>query len=89
MRLAYMDDLAIIIDDKAQVEDVLNRVVAMTNRLGVKFNAGKCGIANYKGTIQIAEEAVPIITEERAYKYLRTEMLPSETKGLDDCFKKT
>ena len=86
--LGYMDDLAIVIEDPTKAEDILQKVVELTSRLGLKFNAGKCGVANLKQTLQIEGVDIPAVTEDRAYKYLGTEALPTKMEGLEDCFKK-
>ena len=89
MCLGYMDDLAIVIEDKAQTEEVLQKVVEMTTRLGLSFNAGKCGVANFERPLEIEGVPIPAVTVDRAYKYLGTEVLPTKVEGLENCFKKT
>ena len=89
MCLGYMDDLAIVIEDKTQTEGILQKVVEMTTRLGLSFNAGKCGVANFERPLEIEGVPIPAVTVDRAYRYLGTEVLPTKVEGLEDCFKKT
>ena len=86
MCIGYMDDLAIVIEDPEQTQVLLNKVGETATKLGLTFNPGKCGIANYQEPVEICGEKVPIVTEDRAYKYLGTEVRPSSMTGLDDCF---
>ena len=88
--LGYMDDLAIIIDEESEVQDIFNRTVKLAKRLGFSFNAKKCGVANLRSlTLDIDGTPIPEVQDDRAYKYLGTEAFPSTIQGLESCFDKT
>ena len=87
--LGYMDDLAIIIDEESKVQDVFNRTVKLAKGLGFSFNAKKCGVANLTSTsLDIDGTPIPVVQDDRAYKYLGTEAFPSTVQGLESCFEK-
>ena len=85
--LGYMDDLALIIEDDQKTEQILTDLQSMSSRLGLTFNAKKCGAANTSHQLQINGEPMPRVSEERAYKYLGTEAFTTSVGGLEMCFK--
>ena len=90
--LGYMDDLAIIIEDESKVTEVLSKTVNLAKSLGFSFNAKKCGVANFNSssslTLSIDGAAIPVVNDDRAYKYLGTEAFPSTVQCLQTCFEK-
>ena len=76
-----MDDLAIVIEDKTQTEEFLQKVVEMTTRLSLNFNAGKCGVANFERSLEIEAVPIPAVKVVRTYKYIGTDVLPTKRKG--------
>ena len=91
--LGYMDDLAIIIEDESIVEEMFSKTVNLAKSLGFNFNAKKCGLANFNSssslTLSIDEAAIPVVYDDRAYKYLGTEAFPSTVQSLESCFEKS
>ena len=86
--LGYMDDIAIIFESEERIADVTAQVSEMAGRLGLRFNPSKCGIANASYGVELNGEAVPIVTEERAYKYLGTSAFPNLVGGIELCFER-
>ena len=83
-----MDDIAIIIDDPKDASDVVPKAVHRADSLGYKLNLKKCGIANPSHPLTLNNETIPEVTDERAYKYLGTEALPSTLGGIQMCYKR-
>ena len=86
--LGYMDDIAIIFDDPRDTSHVVVRAVERAQSLGFQLNLKKCGIANPSHPLNLNNETIPEVTEERAYKYLGTEALPSTLGGIRMCYKR-
>ena len=84
-----MDDIAVIFDDPSQVEQTLANMEQIASKLGLSFNAKKCGISNSSQPLKINNEEIPIVTEERAYKYLGTLSFPDMMGGIEACFAKS
>ena len=92
--LGYMDDIALIIEDDSQTATILNKMTTMATKLGLTFNAKKCGIANSAQTPTINDEILPRVTQQRAYEYLGTDAFTTTGRngnvfqgGLDYCRK--
>ena len=83
-----MEDLAIVFEDECDVKKVFDETVKMAQSLGFKFNAKKCGVANCNSTLEIDGTPIPVVANDRAYKYLGTEAFTSSISGLDACFEK-
>ena len=81
-----MDDIALIIEDDSQTATIL-RKMTMATKLGLTFNAKKCGIANSAATPTNNKEIMPRVTEERAYKYLGRDAFTTTLGGMEMCFK--
>ena len=83
-----MDDIAIIFESEERIADVTAQVSEMAACLGLRFNTTKCRIANSSCVVELNGEAIPIVTEERAYKYLGTSAFPNLVGGIELCFKR-
>ena len=84
--LGYMDDLVVVLDDPSEAPQILQSIVSRAQSLGFTFNPDKCGAANIPSTLSIGVVPVPVVTEERAHKYLGTPTFPGMMGGLEACF---
>ena len=87
--LGYMDDIALIFEDNSTVAATIQSMNDLATKMGLTFNADKCGVSNYNGDLYIDCKSVPKVSEERAYKYLGTQSFPNMVGGLEGCFKQT
>ena len=86
--LGYMDDIAVVLDDPLEAPKILQSKVSRAQSLGFTFNPDKSGAANIPSTLSIGVVPVPVVTEERAYKYLGTKTFPGMMGGLEACFER-
>ena len=86
--LGYMDDLSVLLADASEAPGILQKIVDRAHSLGFTFNPAKCGAAKISIPLTIGDQLVPVVTEERAYKYLGTTAFPSIVGGLESCFER-
>ena len=84
--LGYMDDVALILDNPDETNNVLTNVEEMAKQLGLYFNPKKCGCTNVPHGVQIEGEHIPVVSEGRAYKNLGTTAFPTLLGGKEGCF---
>ena len=84
-----MDDIVLIFEDNSTVSATIQLMNNLATKMGLTFNAAKCGVTNFNDDLFIDGKTVPQVTEERAYKYLGTQSFPNMVGGLEGCFKQT
>ena len=79
---------AVVLEDASEAPGILQKIVDCANSLGLTFNPAKDGAANISKPLTIGDQLVPVVTEEKAYKYLGTTVFPSIVGGLESCFER-